>query len=88
MGKRLKVKVSFVDNDDFPEGPLASDATALVPVLLLIILPFSQAVRSFSVSENVRRVGNVVASDSDSGDSVSGYSVSGGVDRARFSDYD
>ena len=29
-GKRLKVKVGFVDNDDFPEGPLVSDATVVV----------------------------------------------------------
>ena len=40
---------------------------------------------SFSVSENVRRVGVVVASDSDGQDGVSGYSVSGGVDRSLFS---
>ena len=40
---------------------------------------------SFSVNENVRRVGVVVASDSDGGDSVTGYSISGGADRARFS---
>ena len=40
---------------------------------------------SFSVNENVRNVGTVVASDSDSGDSVTGYSISGGLDSARFS---
>ena len=40
---------------------------------------------SFSVNENVRVVGVVVASDSDGQDGVSGYSVSGGVDSARFS---
>ena len=40
---------------------------------------------SFSVNENVRGVGTVVASDRDSRDSVTGYVVSGGVDSARFS---
>ena len=40
---------------------------------------------SFSVNENSRTVGTVVASDSDSRDSVTGYRISSGVDRARFS---
>ena len=40
---------------------------------------------SFSVNENTVSVGNVVASDSDSQDSVTGYRISSGVDRARFS---
>ena len=40
---------------------------------------------SFSVNENVRGVGTVVASDRDSLDGVSGYRVSGGVDSAFFS---
>ena len=47
--------------------------------------PIFSSSSSFSVSENVRRVGVVVASDSDGGDSVTGYSISGGVDSARFS---
>ena len=40
---------------------------------------------SFLVNENVLSVGVVVASDSDGQDGVSGYSVSGGVDRSLFS---
>ena len=40
---------------------------------------------TFSMDENTFRVGTVVASDSDGRDSVTGYSVSGGVDRLRFS---
>ena len=39
---------------------------------------------SFSVNGNVSGVGTVVASDSDSQDSVTGYVVSGGVDSALF----
>ena len=83
-GKKLKVEVSFVDGGGFSEGPLASDATALVPAPVNNPPVFTSS-SSFSVSENVRSVGNVVASDSDSGDSVSGYSVSGGVDGSLFS---
>ena len=40
---------------------------------------------SFSVNENLLSVGTVVASDVDGEDSVTDYSVSGGVDSARFS---
>ena len=40
---------------------------------------------AFSVNENSRNVGTVVASDSDSQDSVTGYTISGGVDRSLFS---
>ena len=47
--------------------------------------PVFSSSSSFSVNENVRNVGTVVASDSDSPDSVTGYSISGGADRARFS---
>ena len=47
--------------------------------------PIFSSSSSFLVNENVRRVVTVVASDSDVQDSVTGYSVSGGVDSARFS---
>ena len=40
---------------------------------------------TFSVNENTRSVGTVVASDGDGGDSVTGYNVSGGVDGNLFS---
>ena len=40
---------------------------------------------TFLVNENVRGVGTVVASDGDSLDSVTGYSISGGLDSALFS---
>ena len=40
---------------------------------------------SFSVNENVRGVGTVVASDPNIQDNVTGYRVSGGLDSARFS---
>ena len=43
---------------------------------------------NFSVNENNRTVGTVVASDGDSQDSVTGYSVSGGADSSRVFDYE
>ena len=39
---------------------------------------------SFEVAENVASVGTVVATDADDGDSITGYAITGGVDRARF----
>ena len=48
-------------------------------------VPVFSGSANFSVNENNRTVGTVVASDSDSQDSVTGYSISGGVDSSRFS---
>ena len=39
----------------------------------------------FSVSENAVSVGTVSATDADEGDSITGYAITGGADRARFS---
>ena len=84
VGKKLKVEVSFIDGSGFSEGPLASDATALVPAPVNNPPVFTSS-SSFFVNENLLSVGVVVASDSDSQDSVTGYVVSGGVDSGRFS---
>ena len=46
--------------------------------------PFFSSNSTFSVQENRVVVGTVVASDSDSEDSVTGYSISGGVDGSLF----
>ena len=40
---------------------------------------------AFSVSENTVSVGTVSATDADEGDSITGYAITGGADRARFS---
>ena len=40
---------------------------------------------TFNVPENQTAVGTVAASDSDSGDSVTGYAIHGGADRSKFS---
>ena len=84
VGKKLKVEVSFVDDGGFSEGPLASDATALVPAPVNNPPVFTSS-SSFFVNENLLSVGVVVASDGDGLDGVSGYVVSGGVDSGRFS---
>ena len=83
-GKSLKVEVSFTDDGGFSEGPLVSDATSTVLSSANSPPAFTSS-PTFSVNENVRGVGTVVASDSDTEDSVTGYNVSGGVDRSLFS---
>ena len=40
---------------------------------------------TFSAAENRTAVGTVAASDSDTGDSVTGYAIHGGADRSKFS---
>ena len=87
MGKRLKVEVSFTDNAGFSEGPLISDATSTVTLSSSPVNnpPVFSSSSTFSVDENAVSVGTVAASDSGGQDSVTGYSVSGGVDAARFS---
>ncbi len=47
--------------------------------------PIFTGARSFSVSENTLSVGRVMATDPDNGDSISGYAITGGADRSRFS---
>ena len=64
-------------------GSVRSDSD--VTVSAINNFPAFSSGSSFSVNENSRNVGTVVASDPDSQDSVTGYNVSGGVDSARFS---
>ena len=47
--------------------------------------PVFSSSASVSVAENQTSVVTVAASDADSGDSVTGYSISGGVDQSKFS---
>ena len=83
---RLVVKVSFTDLSGNDEGPLASNPTqvVVVPPAVTNSPPVFTSGSSFSVNENLLSVGTVVAVDSDVGDSVTGYSVSG-VDGSLFS---
>ena len=36
VGKKMKVEVSFIDDDDYAEGPLASDPTGIVSGVVLV----------------------------------------------------
>ena len=47
--------------------------------------PSFTSAASFSLAENTTAVGTVAATDSDAGDSITGYQVTGGVDSAKFS---
>ena len=47
--------------------------------------PSFTSAASFSLAENTKTVGTVSATDSDAGDSITGYQVTGGVDSAKFS---
>ena len=46
--------------------------------------PTFTSAATFSVAENTTTVGTVVATDADSQDSVTGYSITGGADSAKF----
>ena len=48
-------------------------------------LPTFTSAATFSVAENTTAVGTVVATDTDSQDSVTGYAITGGADSAKFS---
>ena len=47
--------------------------------------PVFTSAATFSVAENTTAVGTVVATDADSSDSVTGYTITGGADSAKFS---
>ncbi len=47
--------------------------------------PSFTSAASFSLDENTTTVGTVVATDSDSGDSILRYAITGGADQAKFS---
>ena len=47
--------------------------------------PTFTSLATFSVAENETTVGTVAATDRDASDSITGYAISGGADRGRFS---
>ena len=66
-----------------PDGLSAGQTIAVI--VYANRLPTFSAPFSFSVPENTTAVGTVTAADSDSGDSVTGYAITGGADDANFS---
>ena len=70
-------RVTITDNDSDDDGDGDNDGANRTPA-------FTSPV-SFTVAENLTAVGTVAASDSDDADSVTGYALAGGADRALFS---
>ena len=71
----------------YAEGNSSWSETASFTTVHVVVNidPVFTSSSSFLVNENSYDVGSLVASDSDSQDSVTGYSVSDGVDRSLFS---
>ena len=60
-------------------------ATLTVEAAPVNASPSFTSPETFNVPENQTSVGTVAASDSDAGDSVTGYAIQGGADRSKFS---
>ncbi len=86
IGKKVRVKVSFTDDDgsDEERTSAAYPASGTVEAAPNRSPSFTSPA-TFSAAENQTTVGTVAASDSDSGDSVTGYTIQGGADRSKFS---
>ena len=85
VGNKLRVKVSFTD-DDSNDEELTSDAypaSGTVEAAPNAAASFTSPA-TFNAAENQTAVGTVAASDGDPGDSVTGYALQGGADRSRF----
>ena len=86
VGKKIKVKVSFTD-DAGGDEELTSDAYPSNGTIEAApnAAPAFTSSATFSAAENQTAAGTVEASDSDAGDSVTGYEIQGGADRSKFS---
>ena len=85
VGKKLRVKVSFTD-DDGNDEELTSDAYPASGTVEAApnAAPSFTSPATFNAAENEIAVGTVAAADGDPGDSVTGYAIQGGADAARF----
>ena len=66
-------------------APDTDTATVTVEAPAANAAPSFDSPATFSAAENQTAVGTVTASDSDTGDSVTGYAIQGGADRSKFS---
>ncbi len=66
-------------------GTAPGTDTATVTVTLTDTAPVFTSPAGFSAAENQTAVGTVQATDGDAGDSVTGYTIAGGADAAKFS---
>ena len=80
QGTAYQVQVRAVNADG--NGPWSASGTATTAANVAPV--FSSATIAFSVAENSTTVTTATATDADSGDAV-GYTISGGVDSAKFS---
>ena len=87
VGKKVRVKVSFTDDDGNDEEltSAAYPASGTVEAAAVNAAPSFTSSSAFSAAENQTAVGTVAASDSDAGDSVTGYAIQGGADASKFS---
>ena len=63
------------------EGPWSNSSSAATAT---DAPPTFTSPATFSVAENTTAVGSVIATDANSGDSVTGYTITGGADSAKF----
>ena len=84
LGKTIKVQVTFDDDDGNTES-LTSAETGTVGAAPVNAAPSFSSSSTFNAEENQTTVGTVMATDTDSQDSVTGYALTGGVDQAQFS---
>ena len=66
-------------------APATDAARVTVEAALVNAAPSFTSPEAFNAAENQTAVGTVAASDSDGGDSVTGYAIQGGADRSKFS---
>ena len=87
VGKKVRVKVSFTDDDGNDEEltSAAYPASGTVEAAAVNAAPSFTSSEAFNAPENQTAVGTVAASDSDTDDSVTGYAIQGGADRSKFS---
>ncbi len=85
VGNKLRVKVSFTD-DDSNDEELTSDAYPASGTVEAApnAAPSFTSLATFDAAENQTAVGTVAASDGDPGDGVTGYAIESGADAARF----
>ena len=85
VGNKLRVKVSFTDDDSNDEERTsdAYPASGTVEAPPNAAPSFTSSA-TFDAAENQTVVGTVAAADGDPGDSVTGYAIQGGADASRF----
>ena len=82
-GEWLKATATYTDGFDNAAGETAAGVTA--SAVAVNVAPTFSSASAVNAAENTTAVVTVTATDGDSGDSVTGYAITGGADKARFS---